>query len=289
MAKMGICALCGSYKALLKSHIVPKFTVDWLKRTSATGYLRDALQPNVRKQDGPKQRLLCADCEALFSIFEKKFAERIWLPYQDELCDNLEYEEWLRLFAISLAWRILTVNIEEFRREYPNSTKLIKSMDEALSSWRSFLLNESSNPGPYDHHMLFVNHIKITDEAKPALPDNFLNYLRRSFDATPVVGPVSVSIYTKLPGIIFFSSIRPNKVSGWKGTRISRTGMIGTGQTLENRGMSRLVIKRANFVGSIKISSRQEAQINTSVMSNLERALNSDTFHTHLLGQQLKE
>jgi hypothetical protein len=289
MAEMGICALCGSYKDLLKSHIVPKFTVDWLKRTSATGYLRDFLRPNVRKQDGPKQRLLCADCEGLFSIFENKFAERIWVPYQDELCDHFEYEEWLRLFAVSLAWRIGTINMEGFRLEHPGSTKLIRSMDEALSSWGAFLLNKSSNPGPYDHHMFFVNRVNVPNEVKPALPDNFLVYLRRSFDATIAGSPTSVSTYTKLPGIIFFSSIRPNKVLGWKGTRISRTGKIGTGQTLENKGMSNFVMKRTNFVGGIKVSPRQEAQINDSVMSNLERAFSSDTFQTYLLGQQLKE
>jgi len=62
-----ICALCNDCAPLMKSHIVPKFTSEWLKRTSATGYLREAVQPNKRKQDFTTFRLLCANCEGIFS------------------------------------------------------------------------------------------------------------------------------------------------------------------------------------------------------------------------------
>jgi hypothetical protein len=37
----GICALCQDETNLKESHLIPKFVGKWLKRTSATGYLRD--------------------------------------------------------------------------------------------------------------------------------------------------------------------------------------------------------------------------------------------------------
>ena len=43
--EIGQCKLC-----LENSHIIPSFAGNYLKATSATGYLRDAVKPNVRRQ-----------------------------------------------------------------------------------------------------------------------------------------------------------------------------------------------------------------------------------------------
>ena len=57
----GICALCKDETNLKESHLIPKFVGKWLKRTSATGYLRDIKNINKRQQDIFKEYLLmCA-------------------------------------------------------------------------------------------------------------------------------------------------------------------------------------------------------------------------------------
>ena len=50
------CALCGSKNPLLMSHIIPKFVAQWLRETSATGYLRSGYT-NERIQDSFKTNL----------------------------------------------------------------------------------------------------------------------------------------------------------------------------------------------------------------------------------------
>lgn len=50
----GTCALCRDNTELKESHIIPKFVGKWLKRTSATGYLRNIDNINKRQQDIPK-------------------------------------------------------------------------------------------------------------------------------------------------------------------------------------------------------------------------------------------
>lgn len=76
-----VCKLCLQNKPLADSHIIPKFAGKWLKETSATGYLRTAENPNVRKQDLPTEKLLCYDCEGLLSLWEKAFANEVFLPF----------------------------------------------------------------------------------------------------------------------------------------------------------------------------------------------------------------
>src|SRR3989338_3970148 len=51
----------------LTAHFIPKFVFDWIKKTSATGYLRQAININKRLQDGAKEKFLCLECENKFS------------------------------------------------------------------------------------------------------------------------------------------------------------------------------------------------------------------------------
>jgi hypothetical protein len=65
-----LCKLCQANQVIDNSHITPAFVGKWLKQSSATGHMRGAVDPNVRKQDLPKFRLLCEECEELFSGWE---------------------------------------------------------------------------------------------------------------------------------------------------------------------------------------------------------------------------
>jgi|SRR5271157_4948741 len=59
---MKTCLLCKKSDNLCNSHIFPQFFIGWLKKTSITGYLRNAYNINLRVQDGTKMPLLCANC-----------------------------------------------------------------------------------------------------------------------------------------------------------------------------------------------------------------------------------
>lgn len=118
--------------------IIPKFVGKWLKDTSATGYLRQATNPNLRIQDLLTERLLCYDCEGLFSTWEKQFAENIFIPYHSGGKRKFAYEKWLLLFAISLNFRAAIVELESFRQEKPN---LATKIDDALADWKATLLH----------------------------------------------------------------------------------------------------------------------------------------------------
>lgn len=117
-----ICALCKKEPSIKNSHIVPSFVFKWLKDTSATGYLRDIIQPNLRKQDGFKFPLLCQKCETKLSLWENKFYKEIFLPYQNEN-QGLEpasynYDDWLLKFVISVSWRNILAQKELIKKKH---------------------------------------------------------------------------------------------------------------------------------------------------------------------------
>jgi 5-methylcytosine-specific restriction endonuclease McrA len=102
------CALCGSDGPLKDSHIIPSFVSDKIKNNSPAGFLRGGIaDPNMRRQDGDKLKLLCGDCEQRFSIAEKKFAEEVFAPYHETGQTAFQYEDWLSYFICSVNWRTL--------------------------------------------------------------------------------------------------------------------------------------------------------------------------------------
>lgn len=279
MTRVKKCALCGRHARLFKSHVIPKFVVDWLKRTSTTGYIRQVIKPNLRKQDIDKLKLLCADCESRFSKWEKRFAEDIFIPFQEKYQQSFEYEEWLLLFVVSLAWRTVVKEIETFREHNP---KLAPFMDNALNCWRKFLLNEDADPGPYDHHIFFLDFIANAYDIE--LPDKIHWYLLRGIDSTIVFSSKDVFAYTKLPGVIFWSGIQPSKPEGWEKTLISRSGIIETPQGVAQPGFGDFLLDRAKITLRLmsNMSERQRERIGWSALKDPERAIASRSFEVYL-------
>lgn len=82
------CAMCGQVKKLCESHIIPKFFVNYIKKNSLTGYLRNPNDVNKRKQDIYKENLLCKDCEEIFSKLETYFQKNIFSKVEVYLNDE---------------------------------------------------------------------------------------------------------------------------------------------------------------------------------------------------------
>lgn len=265
--KEGTCALCGNFTALMKSHIVPKFTAEWLKKTSGTRYLRQATQPNMRKQDFPTSRLLCATCEGIFSRWEKKFAEDIFIPSQEKGQQSFRYQDWLLHFAVSLAWRTSTLTADGIREEEPD---LALEVYVALTYWRDFLLRESDDPGLYAHHMFFLDY--IMPSSTMSVPEFTHWYMLRGIDATIAYTSKEVYAYTKLPGIVFWSGIHPDRPKGWQNTQIRRSGVTETHtHKIEANGFGEFLMERAKIVAQAQVSERQQEQISQTILKNRER------------------
>ena len=282
------CALCGCHAELLQSHIVPKFAVEWLKDSSATGYLRAAHMPNFRKQDVDKVRLLCASCESLFSKWEKRFAENVFVPFQEKTATSFACKDWLLPFVISLAWRTSTQEFERYKTSHPH---LVSYLWKALATWKDFLLGNSADPGSYEHHVFFCDFI-LNEPTGVTLSDMFESYLLRSVDTTLASGSTKVFAFTKLPGIIFWSCICPTKPAGqFENTIVLNGATIRTPQSIKDTDFAGFLQHRVQTTAELMkgISGRQIRKMEETARKNPDRVLRSQDFSIFLSGQLRKQ
>jgi len=139
--KYGTCALCDTENTILReSHSIPKFAYDWIKNTSKTPYFRDINDVNKRHQDGPKEYLLCPDCEEDLSVLEKKLSNEVFKKianYREQKKDIVISEE-IRLAVLSIFWRALLTTQEIPNDRTPEDTSLLV---EFLHSAKAQLLS----------------------------------------------------------------------------------------------------------------------------------------------------
>jgi len=227
-----ICALCKQERDLKLSHISPAFAIRWLKQSSATEYVRNPLNPNLPFQDAKKIRLLCGDCEQLFSNVEKIFAEKIFIPYHEQGIRTFRYDTWLQRFAISLVWRAIA---KKHGGGFEDRPTLATNVKAAADCWAAFLLGRSKDPGPYDHHLIFWDPttMAMTGETS-GLPDHLMWYVLRAIDATTIMSDKTDVLYgySKLPQMFFFSGINPKRPDGLQGTIIKKKERSGSIKSL---------------------------------------------------------
>jgi hypothetical protein len=242
---------------------VPKFVIKYLKDTSVTGYVRQGVKVNVRKQDFPKTKLLCTKCEGLFSKREKGFAEAIFKPYLNDSIRHFEYQDWLRYFVVSIFWRFAAVDINNFENKYPAKGILVR---EAMSKWTSFLLEQTKNPGDFQYDMVFLDISKVTDPDRHVSGMNWL--LMRGFDGTIFFNKNGVGIYCRIPGFLFCCHIKPNKNKHWKKTSIKRRGVISTPQYVKDKRFGSFLLDRLKIAREMMdtMSDNQKNKIRDSYM-----------------------
>ncbi len=135
--RVGTCALCDTKKVALKnSHSIPQFVFDWLKETSVTPFIRGSDDVNDRRQDGPKQHMLCGSCELRLSILEGVLARRLFkriANYQRQ-APKLVITEEVRVAVLSIFWRvILTSRNNDNDRNADDEKKLQEFLDSLKS------------------------------------------------------------------------------------------------------------------------------------------------------------
>lgn len=257
------CALCRQKKELRVSHIIPRFAGKWLKGTSATGLLRGVVDPGKRLQDIGKTPLLCKDCEERLSRLETYFANEFFYPFLESEKKSFKYDSRLMRFIISLNWRTLLVSYNDFTQDIPT---LSAQVDRAEESWRKYLFGVTDDPGRYEHHLFFFDYVSNGKN----LPKGFQWYTLRGVDATLVGNDQRVLAYTKLPWMMFASSIHPTKLEGWESTRIEDSGEISQPQSIKDGSFGSFFIDRSQLLYG-KIPSRSSGGVDTRILKTIEK------------------
>lgn len=155
----GQCALCRQNKELQLSHIVPHFVGRKMIKT-APGNIRVTNDPNKVAQDIEKHYMLCHDCEELFSAKERWFASNIFNPWQDHKQQEFSYDENLTYFIVSLSWRSLYLDLEEYSCDSTFDKEILLTMLRAESIMRDYLLGKRQDVSDIQNHMFFFDRIE---------------------------------------------------------------------------------------------------------------------------------
>lgn len=293
-----ICGLCDQKKELMQSHLIPKFVFSWSKSTSVTGYLRQAINANLRRQDGDKRPLLCGDCEQIIGSFESEFAKRVFYPYVNKELNNwgsatgkmpfFTYEEWLLKFIISLLLRhILT--FDKFEKKI-NKDKL-QILYDHLRYFKEYLLSKRKDIGNNRSYVIFLQNLAFgRGHLPPNINKNINFYLLKATDGTVATGKNVLGIYIKLGPIVIFTSFIPTEIKVLEKLAIKKKGLLTTAQKLKGSQLVKFIfIDRPNeAMKFVKISDKQQKIIQKSYSDNPEKATESMTAKTILSDQYLE-
>lgn len=272
LSKLECCGLCGSIAELQESHIIPKFAIRWLKETG-TGYFRRVNAPNIRLQDGMKQRLLCVHCEQRFSSREGYFASQLFKPLLAGV-KQVTYDERLAYFVVSLLWRALLRNREEAGMGY----RFLEEIGQAEEEWRKFLLGQGQLIR-FAHLHIFIADLAV--ENPPGVP-KFNLYCARAFDVTFFDLEDRCYVVVKFATFFFIGLLTPYSEADWKGTRIENgTGTLSLPQEINDRAFGGWLMERARFAFEkfdSTISSNQKRVIQDHVRKRLPNLHHSDLF-----------
>ena len=280
----GHCKLCGANSPLILSHIIPKFVVKWFKKTSATGYFR-SFKTGKRVQEIHRLYLLCADCEQRLGRDEKRFAERIFVPYlTSPQPKSFDYDEWLLKFLVGLHWRILVAH----QHPFPDNVREIFAGAE--ERWRKYLLEQAPDPGTSEFHVQFTD---VIDRSTFKVPDKMNWYLARSTDGTPIHNKSGdAGVFVKFPRLITLSFVTPRdpEKEDWRGTQIMARGTINVKQEITTTYVGEFLLGRARMidVAPEMMTQRQKRKVFDDARKNPEKILDSDSFRVHQADRNMR-
>lgn len=232
---MGQCALCRLNKELQLSHIVPNFVGRKMKKT-APGNIRITNEPNKVEQDIEKHFMLCHDCEELFSAKERWFANSIFNPWQDTDKARFEYDENLTYFIISLSWRSLYLDLEEYSCDKTCNQDILMIMFRAEETMREYLLGKRQTLDDIQNHIFFFDRIQSANnmdfEKSPSVA------MHRSISSYSAYNGNTSFTVSNLMGILIVTFYSMDTNERWTNTKIElSTGIIEA----KNQGMVSVV------------------------------------------------
>jgi hypothetical protein len=272
------CPLCGSADPLRESHIIPRFVLDWLLRSSPTGVMRFGTNPNVRVKDGMKLRLLCDDCEGQLSVWEKSTAEQLFLPYHNDTSVRVRYESWLAKFCASVAWRVLFIYSHTGPLRHLTKTQA-ERVNMALTTWKNLMFDNAENPGAFELHILPIGILARVEGLN--VPPNMNRYLARAVEIDVASSPSTAFVYAKMCKLILLGFIEPPRFRRWHGSRVAmKQGTIEPRNFVVPSAFAEFLAERARRMAKMTsgISAKQKAKTNAAMQSDPDRAANSDGF-----------
>jgi hypothetical protein len=268
---VGHCRLCCLSKPLQDSHIIPKFVFDWMKETGLR-FLRRPEQPNIRYQDGQRERLLCRACERLLNKDEKRFAEHVFRPFLKNSKLEMRYGEFLIRFSVSLCWRILVSEALSDRMHNAFDDRL----SEAEVEWRNFLLGRQPLKKFDRFHVFLADILDARDQ--PTL--NFNQYLTRFTDGCIAMSQSACAVYVKFSRFLFWAEITEYDQSKWLGTRIQNEGgILSTPQHVSDSRFGAFLLGRAKLASErywLGLSERQKRRIDEAFRQNAVNLIGTD-------------
>lgn len=273
-----ICRLCLEERELRESHIIPKLVTDWQKDSSGTGFLRSSEMPNKRAQDGIKEYMLCEDCEELFNKWETPLATTIFHPLNRQEAIRFKYQSWLLKFAVSVSWRVLTwyKDNDEISELQEAGKRLL---NDALQTWKEFLLGARSHPGSFEQHMILIDFPKEIKHIKD-LPPNWNRFLIRGCHINLAHSKGHPQyIYIKMGRITLLGFLGIDYPRQWVGTKIHvNEGMVGGDITVPVQFLNYLKERaRIELNQHDRLSKEQKDKIDKTYRRNIDRAVISET------------
>lgn len=287
---MNVCRLCGKKAKLVNSHIISKFVSETIKQNSPTGFLRCVSDMNKRRQDGDKVRLLCTDCEGLFSKAEKEFAEHVFKPFQAGYVPPVSYGPWMNYFISSVNWRTLHLDNCGFRTSDKYSQENLAPFYEAERVLADFLLERRDDIGNIENHIFFLENLDTNDpELVSARPNTMIRSSVFGYSLFDT-GRNAYYVYANLAGIFIFTVVRKGLGESWVNTKVNldRGEIIGSqricSSTLDNE-VRQTIIEMSN-------ADMSEKQYNKLVdFRNTNPAVieNSKAFRFHKQDKNLRD
>jgi hypothetical protein len=235
----GICALCRQKKELQLSHIVPKFVIRHLKKTSI-GSIRGQ-NPNKIVQDGEKHYMLCHKCEEVFSASEKRFADKVFYPYLKNHETKFDVDEKIYYFLTSLSWRSLYLDITGFVKEGTLKRDVLECMIQSEGIMRDFLLGKRADLDKIEHHIFFFDRVQSS-----TAPDseNINVVVHRTEQSYSAFADGTIFTISNLMGILVVTLYQKDNRESWLGTRVyNKPGKLYT----SNQQVTSLAMDEINF------------------------------------------
>lgn len=268
----GICELYKEKCELRRSHIHPKFAVDYNKKTGSR-FLRKWSNPNKRFQDVETYYLLSAKAEEEFSKREKWFSENIFKPYLQEKKRVLVYDENLLYFTISYLWRTLVVLLNNRELDNHWGLDIIKA---AENEWRQFL-SAYKYPKNYDRF-----YLQFTDRIiHHTLDSEYVDfYFTRVMDFTTVSNEnqTFLGVYAKFNRFIFWGILKGGTEEQMIDTKINPiSGKFLIPQQFDEQVVLSFYINRIKRMESFpKPSLNQIKKIEKEIIDNYEDFIETD-------------
>ena len=286
-----ICPLCKTNPSSENSHIIPAFVFRWLKKTSATGHMRNVVNINRRVQDGLKYALLCGQCEDRFSIYEGVFAKTVFHPYAERKMQTIPYDENCLKFSVSLLWRALHhLWLADSHSDEPLQPEFDGRLTDPYQVWADFLLDKAPHPGRFT-----VNVFPVDDLASvtlPTPPKGLSQYYTGAVDMDLVCSPRCGYVYAKIPHFLFWGCVflRGREYFS-KNTLIRvRRGTLG-GPTMQMpQDLARYILNRCDLIDAKKseMSEAQREVLQKTLDRDLGRVQESRSLKSALADHQVE-